>query len=147
MAGRGNAKTNNPEICGTEVGAKNEALFSGRVPHVRPSVHGPKTDFQMLSVYCARIFPLGPGVFVLVIEALEGAAPHLSRPMYAEANMGHPSCYFRPAVGSLVAGEGLWYPTSYPSRTKDRRCEVQSTRALSSNVAEPAGSPFLARGK
>jgi hypothetical protein len=25
------------------VGAKNEALFPGRVPHVRPSVHGLKT--------------------------------------------------------------------------------------------------------
>jgi hypothetical protein len=24
------------------VGAKNEALFPGRVPHVRPRVHGPK---------------------------------------------------------------------------------------------------------
>ena len=24
------------------VGAKNEALFPGRVPHVSPSVHGPK---------------------------------------------------------------------------------------------------------
>ena len=27
---------------GTAVGAKNEALFPGRVPHVRPGVHGPK---------------------------------------------------------------------------------------------------------
>ena len=29
-------------IGGAAVGAKNEALFPGRVPHVRPSVHGPK---------------------------------------------------------------------------------------------------------
>jgi hypothetical protein len=28
----------------TKVGSKNEAPFSGRVPHVRPGVHGPKTD-------------------------------------------------------------------------------------------------------
>jgi hypothetical protein len=28
------------------VGAKNEAFFPGRVPHVRPSVHGPKTGFS-----------------------------------------------------------------------------------------------------
>jgi hypothetical protein len=39
-----------PTACGLEmelmgvavVGAKNEAFFPGRVPHVRPSVHGPK---------------------------------------------------------------------------------------------------------
>jgi hypothetical protein len=30
--------------------------------------------------------PFAPGA-----EALEGAAPHLFRPMYATANMGHPS--------------------------------------------------------
>jgi hypothetical protein len=92
MAGRGNAKTNNPEVCGTEVGAKNEALFSGRLPHVRPSEHGPKTDFSNAFTPCARIFPVGRSLFVLVTEALEGAAPRLYRPMYAEANMGHPSC-------------------------------------------------------
>jgi hypothetical protein len=27
------------------------AFGSGRVPHVRPSVHGPKTIFQMLSLH------------------------------------------------------------------------------------------------
>ena len=32
-----------------EVGAKNEAFFSGRVPHVRPSVHGPKKTGAALS--------------------------------------------------------------------------------------------------
>jgi hypothetical protein len=31
--------------------------------------------------------------------------------MYAQANMGHPSCYFGFAVGSTVADERLWYPT------------------------------------
>jgi hypothetical protein len=32
-----------------------------------------------------------PQSFYYVAKLLEGAAPHLSRPMYAEANMGHPS--------------------------------------------------------
>jgi hypothetical protein len=30
-------------------------------------------------------------VFARLAGAVEGAAPHLFRPMYAEANMGHPS--------------------------------------------------------
>jgi hypothetical protein len=84
-----------------------------------PAYMGRKRIFQLLSLHCARILPLGLGPFVLVTEALEVAAPHLFRPMYAEANMGHPSCYFGFAVGSTVAGERLWYPTS---REKRARC-------------------------
>jgi hypothetical protein len=59
----------------TLVGAKNEARFSGRVPHVRPSVHGPKTDFSNAFTQCTRILALGRGLFPCVTKALEGAAP------------------------------------------------------------------------
>jgi hypothetical protein len=64
------------------------AYGSGRVPHVRPSVRGPKTIF----FEC----PHGRGLLLLQrhsarnAEALEGAAPQLFRPMCAKANMGHP---------------------------------------------------------
>ena len=46
-------------IGGIAIGAKNEALFPGRVPHVRPSVHGPKTHFSNAFIPCAGILPLG----------------------------------------------------------------------------------------
>ncbi len=42
--------------------------------------------------------------FHVVKPLLEGAAPRLIRPMYARANMGHPSCYFGFAGGLTVAG-------------------------------------------
>jgi hypothetical protein len=70
--------------------SKNQALFSGRVPHVRPSVHGPKTDFSNAfipsheeSCLCHSLCPGNK-------SAGRGCA-RLFRPMYAEANMGHPS--------------------------------------------------------
>jgi hypothetical protein len=74
-----------------EVGAKNEAFFSGRVPHVRPSVHGLKTDSSNALTLLHEDLALGRSLFANVTEAMEGAAPRLFRPMYAEANMGHPS--------------------------------------------------------
>jgi hypothetical protein len=46
--------------------------------------------FRMLSLH-ARELLLAPTAFCRRAEALEGAAPRLSRPMYAAANMGHPS--------------------------------------------------------
>jgi hypothetical protein len=49
-------------------------------------------------------------------KALEGAAPHLFRPMYAQANMGH------------------------PSRTKDRGWEVKSAGAHRINLAKRESS-------
>jgi hypothetical protein len=49
---------------------------------------------------------------------------HLFRPRYALANLGHPSCYFSFAVGSTVACERLWYPTS---REKGARCGAPGT--------------------
>jgi hypothetical protein len=109
-------------------GAKNEALFPGRVPHVRPGVHpdflssslaltnfmrlslmkaahasgggapyrksgtmGRKRILQMLSLYAQELSLLAALFFALMAQALKGAAPHLFRSMYAEANMGHPS--------------------------------------------------------
>jgi hypothetical protein len=64
---------------------------SGRVPHVRLSVHGPKTDSSNAFTPCATSLALRRSLLARVAEALEGAAPRLFRPMYAGANMGHPS--------------------------------------------------------
>jgi hypothetical protein len=88
---------------------------SGRVPHVRPSVHGPKTDFSNALTPCTGILALGRSLFAFVAIALEGAAPwaapRLFRPMYAGANMGHPSrkegfvlCSNRSAADELHLG-------------------------------------------
>ena len=52
------------------------AYGSGRVPHVRPSVHGPKMDFSNALTPCTGILALGRSLFALVAIALEGAAPH-----------------------------------------------------------------------
>jgi len=54
-------------------------------------IHGPKTDFSNALTRCTGMIALGRSLFALIAEALEGAAPHLFRPMYAGANMGHPS--------------------------------------------------------
>jgi hypothetical protein len=72
------------------VGAKNEALFPGRVPHVRTGVRGPKKT--------------GAALPTLLLFGKKTAAKSKSpcawsesigrirfRPMYAGANMGHPS--------------------------------------------------------
>src|SRR5580700_7411214 len=48
---------------------------SGWVPHVLPSVHGPKTDFSNAFTHCTRTLALGRSLFARVTEALEGAAP------------------------------------------------------------------------
>jgi hypothetical protein len=42
-------------------------------------------------VRCGKILDLGRNLFARVAGALDGAAPRLFRPMYAGANMGHPS--------------------------------------------------------
>jgi hypothetical protein len=88
---------------GAEVGAKNEALFSGRVPHVRPSVHGPKTDFSNAFTSLDGILPLAAVSGPPDRSAGRGCA-RLFRPMYAGANMGHPSrtigsCYEMKSAG------------------------------------------------
>jgi hypothetical protein len=44
-------------------------------------------------------YALGRGLFSRVAESFEAAAPHLFRPMYALANMGHPSRVKDFAVG------------------------------------------------
>jgi hypothetical protein len=56
------------------VGAKNEALFLGRVPHVRPSVHGPKKTGRSPSQrFCYVVKRLPPRARVLArgVKALE----------------------------------------------------------------------------
>jgi hypothetical protein len=60
-----------------------------------PAYMGRKRFFQMLSVHVQGI-PFGNGVLARIAEALERAAPDLFRPMYADANMGHPSRSLRP---------------------------------------------------
>jgi hypothetical protein len=67
---------------------RNTVLGSGRVPHVRPSVHGPETDFSNAFTPCIEMLVLGRSLFAGVVRALEGAAPRLFRPMYAQANRG-----------------------------------------------------------
>jgi hypothetical protein len=71
---------------------------------------GRKRIFQMLSLDAPGFWFLA-AVFALVAEALEGAAPRLFRPMYAGANMGHPSrkegfvlCSNRSAADELHLG-------------------------------------------
>ena len=54
-------------------------------------IHGPKTDFSNAFTPCTRIIALGRSLFARIAAALKGAAPRLFRPMYAGANMGHPS--------------------------------------------------------
>jgi hypothetical protein len=64
---------------------------SGRVPHVRPSVHGPKTDSSNALTACARIVDLGRSPSAHVSSSVGRGCARLFRPMYARANMGHPS--------------------------------------------------------
>jgi hypothetical protein len=61
-----------------------------RCPTFAPSYMGRKRILQMLSLHARQFFPLA-ALFARLGEALEGAAPRLLRPMYARANMGHPS--------------------------------------------------------
>jgi hypothetical protein len=56
-----------------------------------PAYMGRKRNFSNAFTLCATILALGRSLFTRVAEALEGAAPRLFRPMYAEANMGHTS--------------------------------------------------------
>jgi hypothetical protein len=53
---------------------------------------GRKRIFQMLSLHGAMIPALGDNRLpVLQKSVRKGPSPHLFRPMYAGANMGHPS--------------------------------------------------------
>jgi hypothetical protein len=72
---------------------------AGRVPHVRLSVHGPKMDSSNAFTPSAKIPDLGPSLLPTWQKNVERAAPHLFWPMYAEANMGHPSREQRFGVG------------------------------------------------
>ncbi len=45
----------------------------------------------MLLLHVRRLLLLAASFFTRVAIALDGATPRLFRPMYAEANMGHPS--------------------------------------------------------
>src|ERR1700722_10615809 len=51
---------------------------SGRVPHVRPSVHGLKMDFSNAFTQYTRVVALGRGPFARVAVALEGLRPSFS---------------------------------------------------------------------
>ena len=59
----------------TAVGAKNDALIPGRVPHVRLSVHGPKTDSSNAFAPCETILALGRNSFASVAERWKGLRP------------------------------------------------------------------------
>ncbi len=52
---------------------------------------GRKRIFQMLLVQVVATLAVGRIPLPAKQEPWKGAAPHLFRPMYAEANMGHPS--------------------------------------------------------
>src|ERR1700739_558014 len=68
---------------------REQSLFPGRVPMFAPAYMGRKRILQMHSLYAQGLllWPQLPGCS----RALEGAAPRLFRPMYAGANMRHPS--------------------------------------------------------
>ena len=69
--------------------------YSGNValvcPMFAPAYMGREWVFSNAFTPCTSIFALGSSLFARLVEAVEGAAPHLFRPMYADANMGHPS--------------------------------------------------------
>jgi hypothetical protein len=70
---------------------------------VRPSVHGPITIFSNAFTPWVTRITLEHQSFPARLRALEGAAPRLFRPMYAGANMGHPSRQ------SCSDGSVTWY--------------------------------------
>jgi hypothetical protein len=56
-----------------------KVLGSGRVPHVRPSVHGPKTDSSNAFTACARSDDLGRSHFAQLSKSVgRGCAPSFS---------------------------------------------------------------------
>ena len=63
--------------------ASSPAFPPGRVPHVRPSVHGLKTMGEALPKLSLHDQAVTDGA-----KAFE---KYRFRPMYAQANMGHPS--------------------------------------------------------
>ena len=106
-------------VCIAVVGAKTEALFPGRVPHVRPSVHGlKKTGRSSFERFCNAAKTLRPRARVLAhgMRALEES---VFRPMYAQANMGH------------------------PSRTNDRGYEIVVRRFRLQSNLDKCESPYL----
>ena len=82
----------------------------GRVPHVRTSVHGPITIFSNAFAPCAAgMHAPAPIFFCPHSKSVGRGCARLFRPMYAGANMGHPS------RGSLVAllssaADPTWFP-------------------------------------
>jgi hypothetical protein len=72
--------------CGKE---RRPASLNG-CPMFAPAYMGRKWILRMLSLHGQRFLILA-AAFCRVAKALEGAAPRLFRPMYAGANMGHPS--------------------------------------------------------
>jgi hypothetical protein len=57
---------------------RRKALLPGRVPHVRPSVHGPKTESSNAFTACATILALGRSP--RLTASLERATPRLFGP-------------------------------------------------------------------
>ena len=78
---------------------------SGRVPHVRTSVHGTKktgrSPFQRSCHAAERQLLKG---LILVTHRVKAFEKNRYRPMYAGANMGHPSTVFwkRTPLGSFT---------------------------------------------
>jgi hypothetical protein len=72
---------------------------------------GLKRILQMLSLHAQGLLLWAQFFFARVAEALEGAAPRLFRPMYAGANMGHPSrerdSLFAPTTAPPMNSPGL----------------------------------------
>src|SRR5882762_1453887 len=56
-----------------------------------PAYMGRKRILPMLLLRAQGPFLLAADLLPNVLKALKGAAPHRPRPMYAQANMGHPS--------------------------------------------------------
>jgi hypothetical protein len=80
------------EFIGVAVaGAGTEPSFLDGCPMFAKAVHGPKTDSSNAVPPCAKDPCPRSQSFCQIAKAFEGAGPHLFRPMYAGANMGHPS--------------------------------------------------------
>jgi hypothetical protein len=63
----------------------------GGAPCRKSGYMGRKRIFSNAFTSRTKALPLGRSPFVRPTGATKGAAPHLFQPMYAEANMGHPS--------------------------------------------------------
>ena len=75
------------------------SMVLGRVPHVRPSVHGPKTDFSNAFTPSATILAFRRSLLPAWQKRWKGCAPSFSAHV-RWANMGHPSREVGLVVGS-----------------------------------------------